>query len=156
MGSELVSDLLPLAGGASSDVAPSLAYTAIFYENFPFYLSIGMTYEQYWEGDCCLVKYYRKAYELQRDRENQKLWLQGLYIYEALCDVSPILRAFAKKGTKPVKYTNEPYAITQQEIEKRRKEKEKAAYEKGKAKLSSFAIRFNANIAKRKEVKENG
>ena len=31
--------------------------------------------------------------------------MQGLYIYEALCDVAPILHAFAKPGTKPLPYS---------------------------------------------------
>ena len=37
-------------------------------------------------------------------------WEQGLYIYEALCDVSPILRAFSK-ATKPLQYPQQPYGL---------------------------------------------
>ncbi|MGN0558377.1 MAG: hypothetical protein ACI4IS_02885 [Acutalibacteraceae bacterium] len=117
----------------------------------PFYLSIGMTYEQYWDGDCCLTKYYRKAYELKRDRENERAWLQGMYVYEALCDVAPIIRAFAKAGTKPLEYPEKPYAITQKEIKKRQIETERAKYEKAKAKIGSFAVKHNALLACRKE-----
>lgn len=35
----------------------------------------------------------------------------GMYIYEALCDVSPILHAFAKNGAKPIEYRTEPYPL---------------------------------------------
>ena len=115
-----------------------------------------MTYEQYWNEDSFLVKYDRKDYELQRDRENERMWLQGMYIYEALCDVSPVLRAFAKKGTKPIEYSTQPYAITKEEIERRRVEKEKAKYEQMKAKTNAFAIKFNALMAQRKEVGNDG
>ena len=115
-----------------------------------------MTYDQYWNEDCCLVRYYRKAYQLQRDRDNEQSWLQGMYIYEALCDVAPVLHAFAKKGTKPLEYPDRPYAITKQEIERRKIEKEKAAYEKMKARTNTFAIRFNAGLANGKEVEKNG
>ena len=52
--------------------------------------------------DCELVKYYRKAAKIKQDLDNQNAWLQGAYFYEALADVSPILHAFAKKGTKPI------------------------------------------------------
>ena len=31
------------------------------YFAFPFFLSIGMTYDQYWNDDCLLVKYYCKV-----------------------------------------------------------------------------------------------
>lgn len=157
MGSELVSDSQPFEEGESDkDSTSSLSYTEQFYSHLPFYLSIGMTYDQYWNEDCCLVKYYRKAYQLQRDRDNERLWLQGMYIYEALCDVAPILRTFAKKGTKPIEYSTQPYAITKEEIERRRVAKEKAKYEKIKASTSAFAIKFNAKMAQREGVEDNG
>ncbi len=157
MGDELVSDSLPLGGDKPDNgSAPSISYTEHFYSHLPFYLSIGMSYEQYWDGDCSLVKFYREAFKLQRDRDNERMWLQGMYIYEALCDVSPVLRAFAKKGTKPIEYSTQPYAITNEEIERRRIEKEKAKYEKIKAKTSAFAIKFNALMAQSKEVGKNG
>ena len=59
-----------------------------------------MTYDMYWNEDCMLVKYYKQSFRMQQDRKNEELWLQGYYFYEALCDVSPILQAFAKNGTK--------------------------------------------------------
>ena len=46
-----------------------------------------MTYDQYWNDDCQLVKFYRKAHKLKNEQKNQELWLQGMYIYEALCNV---------------------------------------------------------------------
>jgi hypothetical protein len=99
---------------------------------FPYYLSIGMTPEQYWDGDCTLTKYYRKAEELRNEKRNQELWLQGMYIYEAICDVSPVLHAFAKKGTKPHPYSSRPYAISEKQIKQEREEKERKIAEKGK------------------------
>ena len=157
MGNELVSDSSPFGGGESDKgSAPFISYTEQFYSHLPFYLSIGMTYEQYWNEDCCLVKYYREAFKLQRDRDNERMWLQGMYIYEALCDVSPVLRAFAKKGTKPIEYSTQPYAITKEEIERRRIEKEKAKYEQMKARTNAFAIKFNALLAQRKEGENDG
>lgn len=91
---------------------------AFLYKEFericPQYISIGMTYEQFWYEDVCMVKAYRKAFELKERREAVKnkwtIWEQGLYIYEALCDVSPILRAFSK-ATKPLQYSEKPYEI---------------------------------------------
>ena len=91
-----------------------------------------MTYEQYWNGDCTLTKYYRKADEIARERKNEELWLQGMYIYEALCDVSPILHAFAKKGTKPQPYSERPYSITEAQLKRAEEEKARKIAEKGK------------------------
>lgn len=119
-------------GGGQISSPPNFTYTERFYEMFPYYLSIGMTYEQYWNGDCTLVKYYREAEELRNEKRNQELWLQGMYVYEAICDVSPILHAFAKKGAKPHPYPSKPYAISEKQIRQEREEKERKLAEKGK------------------------
>lgn len=74
-----------------------------------------MTSEQYWHGDVLLVRAYRKAYEYRLKQQNFDAWLQGLYIYRALCDVSPILHAFAKNGTKPNAYLSEPLPLFQKD-----------------------------------------
>ena len=85
MDSELVSSSLSeTEGGERNRSTPLFTYTEKFYECFPYYLSIGMTPEQYWDGDPTLTKYYRKADEIKKERLNEELWLQGMYIYEAL------------------------------------------------------------------------
>ena len=133
MDSELVSSSLSATeGGGRDSSSPLFTYTERFYEMFPYYLSIGMTPEQYWDGDCALVKYYRKADELRTEKRNQEMWLQGMYIYEAICDVSPILHAFAKKGAKPHPYPSKPYAINEKQIRQEREERERKIAEKGK------------------------
>ena len=107
-----------------------------------------MTPEQYWDGDPMLAKYYRKADELRRQRKNQELWLQGMYIYEALCDVSPIYNAFAKKGTKPRPYADRPYSITESERKDEKKIREEREREKARrymeAKMANLNKRFNS------------
>ena len=144
MDSELVSSSLSATGGSErGSSAPSFTYTEKFYELFPYYLSIGMTAEQYWDGDCTLPKYYRKADELRKERLNEELWLQGMYIYEALCDVSPVLHAFAKKGTKPQPYSEKPYAITQSQ--RRREEEEHARRVAAKGKMYMEALMHSTN-----------
>ena len=88
-----------------------------------------MTYDEFWHGDMELVRHYRKADEIRKERENQRAWLQGAYIYEALCNVSPILRAFSN-ATKPVPYPDRPYALTQKEQEYRAKEAERQEHQR--------------------------
>ena len=95
----------------------------------PFYVSIGMTYEQFWYGDPTIAKVYLEAYKLKEKREAEKTkwitWEQGLYVYEAICDVSPVLRAFSK-ATKPLPYPTRPYGTEEKEKEdKKIKELEK-------------------------------
>jgi hypothetical protein len=102
-----------------------------------------MTPEQYWDEDPMLAKYYRKAHELQRKRRNEELWLQGMYIYEALCDVSPIMNAFAKRGTKPHPYTDRPYSITRDDLKEEKKLKERKDREKAKQYMMSKMAKIN-------------
>ena len=148
MDGKLVSgSLSALEGGERESSPPSFTYTERFYEQFPYYLAIGMSPEQYWEGDPALTKYYRKADEIKRDRMNQEKWLQGMYIYEAICDASPILHAFAKKGTKPHPYSDKPYALTEKQREHNAEVKEKEVSDKGKKFMEAFMKLNNAKYA---------
>ncbi len=147
MDSELVSSSLSTTEEDGHQGSPSsFTYTERFYQVFPYYLSIGMTPEQFWDGDCTLVKYFRKADEIRKDRRNEELWLQGMYIYEALCDVSPVLRAFVAKGAKPTPYSEKPYPLNNKQSMKNEEEKQRKIAEKGKkmmeAKMASINKRF--------------
>lgn len=130
-------------GRGESD--PTLSYTKVFNECFPYYLSIGMTSDEFWRGDVFLVKAFRKAERMREDRMNMKLWLQGMYIYEAICDASPIFNPYAKRGTKPHPYPSQPYAIhapTKQEQHNAEKEQ----MEKVKKAMDMFATKTNSRL----------
>ena len=129
--------------GDGRSVPFSNSYTTKFYEVFPYYLAIGMTPEQFWDGDPILTKYYRQADEIRQKRKNQELWLQGMYIYEALCDVSPLLHAFAKKGTKPSPYPDQPYSLTTKELEEEKKLREKRDREKARRYMEAQMAKLN-------------
>lgn len=109
-----------------------------------------MTEEQYWDKDCMLVKYYREAEEMRREKFNQEAWLQGMYIYDGIMRLSPILHAFAKKGTKPQPYVDAPYPISQQGMEDAKGRKEKAVAEKGKRFMEAFMAKNNQKFEERK------
>lgn len=130
--------------------APLLSYSEVFVRQFPFYLALGMTYDQYWNEDCMLVKYYREAYTLRRKERNYELWLQGLYIYHALCDVSPLFR-FSTHPQKAIPYPEEPFPISKADAEEQEKAKEKQKFEQMKAKMEAMVRR-----TRKKEVEKNG
>jgi hypothetical protein len=104
-----------------------------------------MTYEQYWCGDCTLPIYYRKAHEMRVDHENYSAWLQGMYVYDAIAAISPVLHAFAKKGTKAQPYLPEPYKMKNAE---RPVERQEVDAKIGAAKFLAFAAQFNKKFAK--------
>lgn len=100
----------------------SISLTKIFEELCPIYMGYGMSYDEYWYGEPYRAKFYRDAYEIQMKHKDEEFWMQGMYIYDALCRVSPILHAFSKSGTKPLPYPKEPYLV---EIDKANSEEEK-------------------------------
>lgn len=102
-----------------------------------------MTAQQYWQGDCQLVRYYRRAARIRQDMRNQDAWLQGAYFYEALCDASPILRAFAKRGTKPAPYRQEPYPLSAGQDKQQREQARQRQDDKAKAYMEAFALAVN-------------
>lgn len=87
------------------------SHTEIFESACPYYLALGMTPEQYWKGEPSLARWYRESFRIKQEMRNEELWLQGMYFYDALCDASPLLHAFAKKGTKAAPYPKEPYDL---------------------------------------------
>jgi hypothetical protein len=116
------------------------SYAEIFERLCPYYMSIGMSYDDFWNGDVAMVKAYRVAYELQEKRRNQELWLQGMYFYEALCDASPLFRFSMKKGIiKPEPYLREPYPITAAEVREREERQVREREERIKAGFAVFA-----------------
>ena len=110
-------------------------YTEIFERCFPFYLAIGMSSAEYWEGDPKLAQYFRKAYCIKQEQFNNEAWLQGMYIYDAVSTaLHNALRGMGGKAKSPAKeFTKQPYNLFNKEktpAEKAlevEKEQEKAA-----------------------------
>ena len=73
----------------------------------PIFMNIGMTYKEFWEDDPTIAKTYIEAFKLKQKtkikNKEWEMWKQGVYVYEALIDVSPILHAFSK-AKKPLPY----------------------------------------------------
>lgn len=121
---------------------------------FPYYLSLGMSYAEYWQKEPSLVVAYRKAEEMRNERRNQELWLQGMYIYEALCDVSVVIPRMSKKKITPLPYPDKPYSL-HAKSEREKEEAQMRQMEKARRRMDTFATKFNASFAKRKGGKEH-
>lgn len=124
-------------------------YGEKFEELCGYYMSIGMTYHDYWDGDAMMAKYFREADELSRERENYNAWLHGVYIYEALLDASPALNALSKKK-KPYPYRKSPIPITKTETIRKKDEENREKLNNG---LNVFRDMI-AGINKKFEKKE--
>lgn len=125
--------------GADEVEAPTV--TEIFENVFPYYMAMGMSYEEFWYDDPRLVIFYRKADEIRRRRMNEELWLAGIYTAEAL---SSTVGNMFTKGQKH-QYPSEPKPITKDEVEERKLREQKAKEEKIKARFMARALALNAN-----------
>jgi hypothetical protein len=102
-----------------------------------------MTYEQFWEQDVELARYYREAWKIKRDVRNQELWLQGAYVYEAILDAAPVLHTFAKKGTRAAPYPDHPYDLYGKRTPTEEKSIEAKSDSKAKAMMEMMMISIN-------------
>lgn len=91
---------------------------------FEYALSIGMTPYQFWEEDVELFNRYYGAEMIRQRKRNNEIWLQGLYIYNAIGCLAPILN-MGSKDHKAKPYMSKPIPITEEEIEEHQLEKEK-------------------------------
>lgn len=83
----------------------------------PYFMAMGVSYDEFWNGDYTQLKYVQSAYLIETERRNEQAWLQGMYVYEAVGVA--LSNAFKKKGTPPEKYPEKPFRLTPlTEIEK--------------------------------------
>lgn len=85
-----------------------------FDELFAYALSIGMTYNQFWYEDIDLLRVYHNAEQIRIRKRNQEMWIQGMYIYQAIGSLAPILNGFVKDH-KARPYMKKPIPITEDE-----------------------------------------
>ena len=133
MGTELLGDRQP-------------TQTEIFEESFPFYLAIGMSYAEYWEGDSRLAQYYRKAYHIKQEEVNNNAWLQGLYVYDAVSTaLHNALRGMGKTKPPVKDYAKKPYEFGNKVKTEAEKAKEvQMEQEKAAAWMENF-VRINSD-----------
>lgn len=133
----------------------SRSYGDIFDELFPHYLLMGMTPEQYWDGESWLKPAYRKAYQLRIENEQRLAdlnnWYMGQYIMAALHATPLIVGGFLKKGEQPPEYPDKPF-YEKHEADKKEEVRRKNEEDQSKLAMAMFqamTTKFNKNIEKR-------
>lgn len=123
--------------GAEVGKTAPLPYKEIFDNCCPYYMAIGMSREEFWNGEPSAVRDYRRAWKLKQKEQNYEWWMQGMYFYEALLDASPMFK-FSLKPLKPIPYSDEPYPLTKKEKTEQQERKEKLEMEKLKASMTAW------------------
>lgn len=119
-----------------------MSYRETFNQVFPFYLSIGMTYELFYQSDVNLVKSYREAEKLRQKRVNEEAYIQGMYIYEGVYSI--IYNTWCRdKNQKAMTYPSKPYSLFKEDIEKDEETKIKEEQAKAAVWMEQIASRFS-------------
>lgn len=85
-----------------------------FDELCDYALSIGMSYKEFWEDDVEIFVHYYNAEKIRQKRKNGEMWVQGVYIYNAIGSLAPILNGFSKEH-KAQPYMERPIPLTEEE-----------------------------------------
>ena len=139
----MVSSSNGIGGGESSDTQPPANNRELFAKIFPYYLALGMSYDDFYNKDHELVIAYRKAEKIKREKENADMWLQGLYVYQAVSRVAPLLIPF-NKHPKAEPYLDKPIPLS----EKDKDESKQAVVDKGIAYMKAKMIEINKKFGK--------
>lgn len=133
----------------------------IFDELFPQYLLMGMTPEQYWDGESSLKRAYRKAYAMRIENEQRMAdtnnWYMGQYLIRALQAVPLLVGGLnVKSGAKLPEYPDKPFTVT---AEEQKKEEVRRKTQEDQTKLAMALMqaafnKFNRNFEKRQQQKQ--
>lgn len=104
-----------------------------------YYMALGVSADEFWNGDPTLLKYYAERHRIAVEQQNEQMWLQGVYFYEAIS--TALAQAFSKHTN--AKYPEKPHRLTplsedEQELENKKK------VEEFRAQLMAVGRRFEA------------
>lgn len=128
-------------------------YNEIFERECSHYLSMGMSYHDYWDGDSAMTKFYRDKYKHDVEHENFNNWMQGAYFYEALCKASPLFNALAKNH-EPIPYRSEPIPITTSAVKHEKEQQNKQKMENSKNAMKVIMEDINRRFAEKGGVED--
>lgn len=150
-----------LTDGKKSEQTVHRTYGDIFDEYFPHYLLMGMSAEQYWDGESSLKKAYRKAYRMRMENEqilaDRNNWYMGQYLIRVLQCVPLLVGGLnVKQSTKLPEYPAKPFLEQFAEMKKEevRQKKEEDQTKLAMALMQATFEKFNRNFEKRKQRQE--
>lgn len=128
---------------------------------FPHYLAMGMSAEEFWDGESWLAVAYRKAFKIRMDNEkahweeinDRAAWMQGAYMRRALSSVALLVNGFMPKGVHPEDYPEKPYSEKAREEKnaETKRRKEENAMKLAMAMMQARVAQFNKRFEKKQE-----
>ncbi len=138
-------------------------YGDMFDEALPHYLAMGMTWDEYWDGEYGTKKACRKAFQIRIENEqrlaDRNNWYMGQYIMAAI-QATPLLvpGVNMRKGATNPDYPDKPFLekLEEQKKEENRKRREEDQSKLAMAMFQAMASKLNKNIERRLEQQAKG
>ena len=125
----------------------TMSFTEYFEKVCPSFMSIGVSYEDFWNGEFEITKFALEADKITQKRKNSEAWLNSIYFFRALLDASPAFHEFSGGGERKISYyVKQPFPIGTKEIEKRYEENQINEVLDIRERLMSFAKSHNEKI----------
>ena len=133
-------------------------YGDMFDKLLPEYMAMGMTYDEYWDGEYGTKRACLKAYRIRMENEqriaDRNNWYMGQYIVAAIQSVPLIVPGInMKKGASLPDYPDKPFFMRYEEQKKEevRKQHEEDQSRLAMAMFQAMTAKFNKNIQNRLE-----
>ena len=86
----------------------------MFDELLPHYIAMGMTYDEFWDGEYGLKKAYQKAYRIRLENEqrisDRNNWYMGQYVVAAIQSIKLMIPGInTKPGVSMPDYPDKPF-----------------------------------------------
>ena len=135
-------------------------YGDIFDELAPHYLLMGMTWDEYWDGEYGMKKACREAYKMRIENEQRMTdtsnWYMGQYIMAVLQCVPLLVGGLnVKETTQLPSYPDKPF-LEKAEAEKKEEHRKKAEEDRTMAAMALFQAgieKFNKRFEKEQKAK---
>ena len=125
-------------------------YGDTFDELLPQYMAMGMTYDEFWDGEYGTKRACRKAYRIRMENEqrlaDRNNWYMGQYIMSALAASALRVAGLNTKGGMP-DYVSKPFLERYEEQQKEEavKRKQEDQQKLAMAMFQAMATQFNRN-----------
>ena len=133
-------------------------YGDIFDKVLPNYMAMGMTYDQFWDGEVGMKTAYREAYRIRIEQEqriaDRNNWLMGQYVVSALNAVPLLVAGLnVKRGSHIPEYPDKPF-YDRLDADRKEEDRKKREEDQTKLALAMFQAgieKFNRNLERRQE-----
>ena len=134
------------------------SYGDIFDQFLPEYMAIGMTYDEYWDGEFGTKRAARKAYEIRLKNEqmltDRQNWYMGQYIVKVLQSTPLLVGGLnVNAQTNLPEYPEKPFLVTAEEMQKEevRKKQEENQMMFAMAMMQTAFNKFNKRFEQRQK-----